>query len=134
LYAQSELRYAFVQLTNGNTVTLPTFYVQSGYFLTGEKRPYSRQNAVFGRVKPLQDFGCGGSGAWEATARYSYANFNRFQNGVFGNELSNVTLGLNWYLNQYTKFQFNWIHSLVNSGAGLYSESDIFAVRAQLDF
>ncbi len=133
-YTQSELRYAFVNLTNGKTVTIPMLYTEAGYFLTGEQRGYNRKSAVFSRVKPLQDFGNGGLGAWEIAGRYSYANMNDFANNVFGNELSNTTLGVNWYLNQYTKFQFNWIHSFVNTGTGLYASSDIYAIRAQLDF
>jgi len=132
-YVQSEYRCALVDLDRGGVAYLPMLYVQSGYFLTGEVRPYDKTNAVFGRVKPRNALGEGGIGAWEVTARYSYANFNSFQNAISGNELSDITFGLNWFLNQYAKFQFNYIHSFVNA-PGLHSNTDIFAVRAQLDF
>jgi phosphate-selective porin OprO/OprP len=135
LYAQSEVRYAFVRLQNGNYTTLPTMYAQVGYFLTGEQRPYNKNNAVFGRVKPLHNFSsAGGIGAWELAFRYSYANFHNNVNPGFANELTDTTLGLNWYLNQYTKFQANWIHTFLSPGSGLPSGTDTLAIRAQLDF
>jgi phosphate-selective porin OprO/OprP len=59
---------------------------------------------------------------------------NSYQNLIFGNELSNITFGINWYLNQYTKFQFNYIRSFVNNGMHGDANTDIMAFRAQLDF
>ena len=54
-------------------------------------------------------------------ARYSYADLNdktstfsqqiggtsRFS-GVAGNEQHNITVGLNWYVNNYVMFKFNY--------------------------
>src|SRR5262249_5128452 len=76
-YLQSELRYAVLDQTSGLTSTLPAFYVQSGYFLTGDVRPYNKVAGVFGRVKPQHKFGEeGGYGALEVAARYSYMDLN----------------------------------------------------------
>jgi phosphate-selective porin OprO/OprP len=130
-YVQSELRYALVNLAGAGTAALPGLYVQTGYFLTGERRPYDRQNGVFGRVRPLAPVGKCGLGALEVAARYSYLNLN--DDGVRGGELNDVTLGLNWYLNQYTKFQFNYIRAMLRRN-GLDSDTDIVALRCQLDF
>lgn len=47
----------------------------------------------------------GGHGTWEIAARYSYLNLN--DGPIDGGRINDVTLGLNWYLNQYTKMQFN---------------------------
>jgi hypothetical protein len=54
--------------------------------------------------------------------------------GFGGNRLNDLTWGLNWYLNQYMKFQFNYIHSMLANAAHGASDFDTCAVRAQLDF
>jgi phosphate-selective porin OprO and OprP len=108
--------------TPAGTVALPAVYAQMGYFLTGEQRVYNRAGGVFGRVKPLANFAYGeGWGAWELALRYSYADFgSAFSDTLpapnagaplFGGRESDVTVGLNWYLNQYAKFQFNYIQT-----------------------
>lgn len=132
-YAQSELTYAVVNGTSGNTATLPGFYVQSGYFLTGESRPYNKIGGVFARVRPLAPFGEeGGFGALELAARYSYLSLNGA--GVNGGRLNDVTVGLNWYLNTYTKFQFNYIRAMLDNPVHGSSDTDIVGLRAQVDF
>jgi phosphate-selective porin OprO and OprP len=141
---QSEARYAIVDI-GGDTIALPSAYVQGAYLLTGEVRPYNRQAAVLGRIKPLRPWGdCGGCGAWELAARYSYINLNPaapFSAGGAGllagqppgGALNDVTLGLNWYLNANLKFQFNYIRAMLNV-ADMESSTDIVAFRTQLDF
>ncbi len=48
--------------------------------------------------------------------------------------LNESTLALNWYWNQYTRVQFNWIHSMLASQYRPYSVLDIWAVRFQVEF
>jgi len=48
--------------------------------------------------------------------------------------LLDLTWGVNWYLNPHTKFQFNYIHAMLNSSPNIDSRADIFALRAQVDF
>ena len=99
----------------------PTFnggYIFVSYFLTGENRVYNRKSATFGRIVPFGNFfrvrtedGCiqTGKGAWEVGYRCSYLNLN--DAGVFGGHVVDHTVGLNWYLNPYTKVMFDLIHS-----------------------
>src|SRR5262249_278913 len=86
-------------------------YVEVMYFLTGEYRPYERTALHSGgarptRIVPLRNFFCVrgedgspafGIGAWQVGARYSYSNMT--DNGIFGGQVSEVTLGVNWFLN-----------------------------------
>ena len=148
LHWQSELTYNVLDFDNG-TVVIPAFYAQAGYLLTGEVRPYNKVGGVLGRIKPRCPYGKdGGIGAWELAIRYSYINTNPvvpFQPAApaaaqpggpliaWGGELNDVTFGVNWYLNAYTKFQFNYIVANSNRG-GQQSSCDIVALRAQLDF
>ena len=97
-------------------------YVQLSYFLTGETRQYDK---AFGRIgsnyianRPFSNFWLKrdenggltwGSGAWEVAARYSYLNLNDgpIQGGVEGS----TSLGLNWYLCNNVKVQFEYVNS-----------------------
>ncbi|MBS0203599.1 MAG: porin [Planctomycetes bacterium] len=148
LHWQSEARFSVMDF-GGTTVTVPAFYCQAGYLLTGEVRPYNKVAAVLGRIKPLRPWGeCGGIGAWELAARYSYIDSNSTvpfaplvtapaqpggPNIAWGGAVNDVTFGVNWYLNQYTKFQFNYIIANSNRG-GVSTVCDIVALRAQIDF
>tara|TARA_R100000789_G_scaffold58494_1_gene56436 strand:- start:39845 stop:41338 length:1494 start_codon:yes stop_codon:yes gene_type:complete len=132
-YAQSEAFYTVVNQNVGDTLTFSGAYAHAGYFLTGEKRVYNRKNGVFGRVKPNSNFGdCGGTGAWEIAGRWSYIDLN--DENIQGSRLNDLTAGLNWYLNPYTKFQWNYIHAMLDSPLNGDSSADIFAMRAQVDF
>jgi phosphate-selective porin OprO/OprP len=90
------------------------------YFLTGEHRFYNRKTAAFGRVTPNSNFtgfgigdgcdgdgcepGCG-SGAWQVGIRYSWIDLDN--RGFRGGTIHDLTLGLNWFLNPYMKWQWN---------------------------
>ena len=106
--------------------------------LTGETIPYSKKNGVFGRVVPLNDWnpagssGTSGIGAWELTGRVSHIDLN--DEGINGRRLTDFTVGCNWYWNQYTKLQFNYINSRLDDNSFGLSHANTFAARAQLDF
>ncbi|OYW20934.1 MAG: hypothetical protein B7Z55_06430 [Planctomycetales bacterium 12-60-4] len=141
---QSEVRYALVNVA-GTTVTLPSYYVQAGYILTGEVRPYNRTNAVLGRIKPNHPFHrCGGWGAWEVAARYSYidlqpaAPFSAGGAGLLagqppGGHLNDMTVGLNWYLHANLKVQFQYVRAMLANTVSS-SSTDIIGIRTQMDF
>lgn len=107
-------------------------YAQLAWVLTGESRKYNRKVGVFGRVIPDRPWGTGGCGAWELAARCSYIDLN--DRNVQGGRQHDWTIGLNWYLNGFTRFQFNYIHVLLDSPVNGDSSADITAVRAQMDF
>jgi phosphate-selective porin OprO/OprP len=133
LHVMSEARFARAELDNGGTITFPSAYVETGYILTGERRPYNYDTGVLGRVVPASPVGrCGGWGAWELAGRYSYIDLN--EGGVGGGRLNDVTAGLNWYLNRFTKFQLNYIRAMLDRPPQGDSDTNIVAVRAQLDF
>jgi phosphate-selective porin OprO/OprP len=138
LHAQSEVYVASVNQTGGPQLTFSGAYVHAGYFLTGESRPYNREAGVFGRVDPASPFGSDGCGAWEVAARWSILDLN--DANVQGGKLTDLTFGLNWYLNRYTKFQLNYIRACLDHSSAVYgpvvnnSSADIIALRAQIDF
>jgi phosphate-selective porin OprO/OprP len=93
-------------------------YVQTLYFLTGENRVYNQQTGVFGRTIPKENanFKEGTWGAWQVGVRYDWLDLNsgKLLNG--GNS-SDVTFGLNWFLNPNARFQLNYVVSWVNNAA-----------------
>jgi phosphate-selective porin OprO/OprP len=137
---QAEAMAAIVDQQVGGTATLAGAYMQVGYFLTGEHRPYDRAAGAIGQVKPFEDFfmlrtdgaHCYGKGAWEVAARWSYIDLT--DGTINGGDMSNATLGVNWYCNPYCKVVFNCIHSWLDARNGIQSETTAYGFRAQYDF
>ncbi len=141
LSVQGEWMAADVNQRNNPSAILTGAYIQTGYFLTGEHRPYDRVAGAVDRVIPYHNlkFGSGGYGAVEVALRYSYLDLT--DENIFGGEMDNLTAGINWYLNPYCKCVFNYIHSWVDgrdlnppSFNPISSQTDAFGLRAQVDF
>ncbi len=137
---QSETMAAAVNLPGRNALLRGT-YAQVGYFLTGEHRPYDRAAGAIDRVMPFCSVGQGGRGAWEVALRYSTIDLT--DEAIQGGTMDNWTAGLNWYINPYCKWVFNYIRSntqgrdyfqTVNPNSSLSSSTDVFATRVQVDF
>ena len=133
----------------GSMAVLPGMYAQTGYFLTGEHRPYDRKAGAIDRIVPLHNFSpwkdeCGW-GAWEVAGRYSYIDLN--DKNIRGGQMSDYTAGLNWYLNPFWKIQLNYIYSASNyryavggpstntpAASFLGNHTSMFDLRCQMDF
>ena len=112
----------------------PTFkgsYVQVGWFLTGESRPYRINSATWDRGRPAAKFGGrkpfkkGNFGALEVVGRLSTIDLN--DGLVEGGQLTDFSASLNWYLNATTSFRLNYIYaSPQNQGS-----ANIFLLRVQ---
>jgi phosphate-selective porin OprO and OprP len=106
------------------------FYVEAGYFITGETRPYRRAGGVFDRLVPLENFTDGGPGAIEVAARFSTLDLT--DGAVVGGEEDNITVALNWYLTPSLRAGVNYITGTVDLGAGLDSE-DVSALLTRIE-
>jgi phosphate-selective porin OprO and OprP len=139
---QSEAMGAQVEQATLSDAFLGGAYAQVGYFLTGEHRPFDRKSGAIDRVIPHANFkpGSGGTGAWEVAARWSYLDLN--SRNVAGGLMQNLTTGINWFINPYTRWEFNYIHSWVEShdftpfeiSSKINSATNSFGTRVQLDF
>jgi phosphate-selective porin OprO and OprP len=141
---QAEWTAANIDQIGGGPVYLHGFYVFTSYFLTGENRQYLPRDGTFGMTRVRRPFSClgkhpfgGGPGAWELTARFAYANFSNPnippQNGLkVGDNDAETTLGVNWYLNDYTRLMFNYVHAVpVDPNFGP-SYADAFFLRTAI--
>ncbi len=137
LSIQSELTWMAINDNEPRATDLYGAYIYVSYFLTGEHRRYNRRSAVFGRVIPHENFWivdtphgrCAGWGAWEVAARWSYLDFSQ----IVGQELHDVTLGLNWYWNPNSRMMLNWIHPFDHDISG-NAQGNVVAMRLQFDF
>jgi phosphate-selective porin OprO/OprP len=159
LSVQSEAMGALVDPGGGvSSSFLHGEYVQVGWFLTGEHRPYDRIAGAIDRVRPFEDFFLArtadglarGKGAWEVAVRYSHLDLN--DTAISGGILNDVTFGVNWYTNPYSKLVFNYIHMWRQSPTtppstgvagtasangplvAVKSEANAFGLMAQVDF
>ncbi len=121
------------------------YYVQLGYYLTGESPNYYSRFATLWRVQPHREFDLetGGWGAFEVGARFSHIDLDDGVNdlmrgGIRGGTANNITLGLNWYPTALVRFSVNYVHSEIDnlSNTGL-SEGEVIdgvAFRLQWEF
>lgn len=130
---QGEYLHSWVHEESGQSPEFDGLYATASWFLTGESRPYDRKEGCFARVIPRHNFdwGKGGWGAWEIAARYSFLNLNSAD--VNGGRLSELMLGLNWYLHPHVKWRFNYGLARVTS---VQPEGNInlFQTRLEVDF
>jgi phosphate-selective porin OprO/OprP len=102
-------------------------YVEVLYFLTGEHRAYDRREARFTRVTPYRNAiflphgrGLSGPGAWQVGARYGFLDLRDV--GVDGGYITDLTVGVNWFLNPFAKLQLNYmlqdVHNTLRDSAG----------------
>ena len=144
---QAEYVRSTLNTDTGTDPDIDTYYVQGGFFLTGEHRPYSKGSGAFGRVKPNQPFTGPGSGpgAWELVARYSeldaeeMADASGFEGGLPGlstpdsdnvAEMQVATAGLNWYPVSHAKWMLNYVYADQDA----LGDAHYVATRFQVDF
>ncbi len=142
---QSEFFYTQADGIGGaDDVDLYGAYAYASYFLTGEHRNLDNEDKVFGRVKPNTNFWivntcdgpCAGWGAWELAGRWSWLDYTDPSLAGVGSagQINNLTVGLNWYWNPYTRVMFEWMHPFLNRNDIGAAEADILGMRIQYDF
>ncbi len=135
---QAEQIFAGVSQPSGDR-GLRGWYVTTSYFLTGEHRRYRRDLGVFDRVRPATEVlaACDGEGAprgpgaWEVAFRVSHVDLD--DSPIQGGRLTDLTCGVNWYLNPYLRVQTNYICALLDGPTGR-SSANIFGARVGFDF
>lgn len=107
------------------------YFVQAGWFLTGESRTYSVKKGAFGRIKPKHAVGDGGGGAWEVALRFDTLDLNNANAG----KMNTWTAGLNWYPQSHTRVMLDVVHAtargLAKFGPG---NTDSLQMRLQYDW
>jgi phosphate-selective porin OprO/OprP len=116
------------------------WYVQASYWLTGECRNYKKGKGHFDRVKPCRPFYCDecrtmGPGAWEVGARFSTVDLNDGVAAVQGGEEWNLTVGVNWHLNNNVRVMLNWVHAEIEDHpTGVDGSVDAVGIRVAAEW
>lgn len=142
-YAQATLE----DITSGGTTEdsdVNAYYVQGSWFVTGEKKPYKKDRGAFGTPKPT-----GSYGAWELVVRYEFmenadessTNSICSATGVSGAaaaskcEVSQISGGVNWYVNPNVRFLLNYYAATADLGGTEGKDKpDAVTLRTQLSF
>jgi phosphate-selective porin OprO/OprP len=136
---QGEYLWLWLDRTENAPAVFDGGYMYLSYFLTGENRAVEREILRPGRIKPFENFfrvrtedGSieTGKGAWEVAYRCSYANLG----DVGGGRVVDHTVGLNWYLNPYTRLMFNFVHAETTDRAPAPGVLDAYMTRVQIEF
>jgi phosphate-selective porin OprO and OprP len=131
-YTQVEAEVS--NLFQGSDPTYTGWYIDAGWFLTGETQSYS--NGVFGRPKvknPVVWSKGGGWGAWQLAGRYDVLDLTDqaltlqdnagSANCTLCGEQKTWLIGVNWWLNDYSRIQFNYAESKIEGGPLLLANS-----------
>jgi phosphate-selective porin OprO/OprP len=136
-------------LLKGDKIVNNGWYVQAGYFLTGE---HVTSRGVVNPLRPFNPKSLDGLGAFELAFRYANQTVDKtvFQfasQSKWTNDTDVLDLGINWYWNSNIKFYAGWERAMfgrpiqaapgVNpSGPPQYwmNNSDMFWARLQLYF
>ena len=98
------------------------FYVQAGWVITGETRPYS--GGVFKRIKPSRD-----SGAWEVVLRYDEGDGDWGDQELGERDATGYGIGLNYYVNNTIRIGATYTAAEDNDSSADGSE---FRARLQI--
>lgn len=148
----------------GYSPDINAWYTNLVWNVTGESFADMYKEGVFGRLKPINNFGGSGWGALQVGLRYSKFDASDFKTGNTAgtgvllkttptattgdgvlwatNEADAWTLGLNWILNPNTRLMMNYIHTdfdtpikvRVNGKDSTFDNEHALTMRAQFDF
>lgn len=136
---QGEYQLLPVSTLDRGAVYFQTWYAMASIFLTGENRAYRTSTGVLDRIIPFRDFvkreGGGlawGTGAWELAFRVSYLDLNGGQ--AIGGRMTDLTIGVNWYLNPYLRMTANYIRAFQYPANGPSGAADFVGLRMGYEF
>ena len=120
--------------------TFTGYYVQAGWFLTGESKSYNWKGGTWAAQKTCcnwLDDNCCCKGAWELIARYDFLDLT--DGTLRGGEMTNIAVGVNWYLSPWMRLMFNYVMSNTEertSGGVTITDGDVnsFLMRWDIHF
>jgi phosphate-selective porin OprO and OprP len=151
---QGEYAEESVDIPNTIANASPSYqgwYIQGSVFLTDDMRNFEADTAEFGRIKPKNPFFTekgmfSGTGAWELAGRYDVLDLGDAATAITNSTAKNAvvcedcgdqeawTIGLNWWMTDYTALKFNYVNAEISGGANNGADIQGFAMRAQIDW
>lgn len=145
MWVQAEWYGTIIDQSDGAAIFYHGNHLDVGYFLTGEHRQYLTHSGIFGPIsvrRPvLSQFSSKphaeelGLGAWELTGRLAYLDFIDQNNptdstgNLVGVQLTQATLGVNWYLADRMRLMFNYVYFEPQASSTGVSSANQFGMR-----
>lgn len=108
-------------------------YAEVGFFLTGENNGLSLSKGSWGRPKVKSNVFEGGKGAWQIVGKFETLDLNDSTAGLYGGKMDTYIIGVNWYLNKFSRIVANY--SRANSWSHTFDRDiDAFGLRFQVDW
>lgn len=99
-------------------------YVQAGYLILGDKHNYKAETGMMGNPAPK---------SLEVLLRYDNVNLN--DAGIRGGRLSDITVGMNYFINKYIAAKINYTRMMVGDSSPMGGKDfDLLQARVQLSF
>lgn len=131
LSLQTEYQVVKVEREGASTLDFSGWYAQAAYTLSGEARPYRADRGVFEGIRPRNNFGADGWGAFEFAARISGIDLSN--DTINGGKQRNASAALNWYPNNLIRASLNYVKVLdVKGGSFDGDEPGVVQLRVQL--
>lgn len=114
-------------------------YIETGYYLTGETQALDLKKGIWDRPQIINPMDEGGIGAWQIAAKFDRIDLTA--DGVYGGEQDTYLVGINWYLNRYTRVSADYSHHSISkafnvplNGADGENSVDTLGLRFQVDW
>lgn len=124
VFGPAHIQAEYVDADSDNLGNLDGFYVQAGWVITGEQRPY--KDGVFKRIKPAGD-----KGAVEVVVRYEDGDGDYGDIELGADNASAWGLGVNWYVNNNVRLGVNYTDGESDTSS---DDGEEFRTRIQLTF
>ena len=137
-HAAAEAHWLNADRVAGADPTFFGFYVEGGWFLTGESRGYRGARFDRTRVRPGGAIEEGGFGAIQLNLRYDHLDLNSA--GITGGVQRGLQLGLTWIPTDHVRFLINYARlsyrdaRIPAAGGDRDYGVNVLGARAQIDF
>jgi len=123
-----------IDSSTADSVTRHGSSFAAGWMITGEAPGFSSRSGSWKAVKVNNPVTSGGWGAFELAGRVDHYDYADAPRGGIG---KSYTLGVNWYLNDWSRLMLNYVHWNTDNQVGSFTGPDAgnsVAVRAQVVF
>lgn len=137
-HATAEAHWLNADLIAGPDPTFFGFYVEAGWFLTGETRGYRGARWDRTRVRRGGALEEGGFGAIQLNLRYDHLDLNA--SGIVGGVQNGLQFGVTWIPTDHVRFLINYGRlsyddaAIAAAGGDRDYGVDVLGLRAQIDF
>lgn len=99
-------------------------YIQAGYMILGAKHNYNAKTGMIVNPAPK---------SLEVLVRYDNVNLNNA--GIRGGRMSDISLGMNYFINKFIAAKINYTHMMPGKTAlSVTDDYDVFQARIQFSF